>query len=87
MTPITERTFEYTTSTTARSSTFGGTPSRVLSQVDEDTGGLAWHEQYAAEQDQDEEEEELVHRGVAEEEADGRADNECVAPPWNCDEN
>ncbi|KAJ6494818.1 hypothetical protein C8R47DRAFT_1117332 [Mycena vitilis] len=52
MTPITERTFEYTTSTTARSSTFGGTPSRVLCQVDEDedTGGsAAWRaEQYAA---------------------------------------
>ncbi|KAJ7475839.1 hypothetical protein FB451DRAFT_1366515 [Mycena latifolia] len=52
MTPITERTFEYT-STTARSSTFGGTPSRVLGQVeeDEDTGGSAasWHdERYAA---------------------------------------
>ncbi|KAF7330547.1 hypothetical protein MVEN_02494400 [Mycena venus] len=48
MTPITERTFEYTTSTTARSSTFGGTPSRVLGQVDEDTGS-SWHdEQYAA---------------------------------------
>ncbi|KAF8206469.1 hypothetical protein K438DRAFT_1756489 [Mycena galopus ATCC 62051] len=49
MTPITERTFEYTTSTTARSSTFGGTPSRVLGQVDEDMEGGDWHdEQYAA---------------------------------------
>ncbi|KAJ7931504.1 hypothetical protein B0H13DRAFT_1958507, partial [Mycena leptocephala] len=75
MTPITERTFEYTTSTTARSSTFGGTPSRVLGQVDEDedTGGsAAWRdEQYAADaaeqlvaelQDQDEDyDEELPH--------------------------
>ncbi|KAJ7127002.1 hypothetical protein C8R44DRAFT_701920 [Mycena epipterygia] len=53
MTPITERTFEYT-STTARSSTYGGTPSRVLGRVgeDEDTGGSAasWRdEQYATE--------------------------------------
>ncbi|KAJ7227179.1 hypothetical protein GGX14DRAFT_418477 [Mycena pura] len=51
MTPITERTFEYT-STTARSSTFGGTPSRVVGQVeeDEDTRGSAvsWRgERYA----------------------------------------
>ncbi|KAJ7707720.1 hypothetical protein B0H17DRAFT_529003 [Mycena rosella] len=72
MTPITERTFEYT-STTARSSTFGGTPSRVLGQVEEDehTGGssgsaASWRdEHYAANaaerlaaelQEQDEEE-------------------------------
>ncbi|KAJ7170679.1 hypothetical protein C8R43DRAFT_915864 [Mycena crocata] len=53
MTPITERTFEYT-NTTARSSTFGGTPSRILGQVNEDdnTGGSAasWrNQQYAAE--------------------------------------
>ncbi|KAJ7158765.1 hypothetical protein C8R46DRAFT_1110203 [Mycena filopes] len=66
MTPITERTFEFT-STTARSSAFGGTPSRVLGQVDEDedTGG-SWRDQqhatHAAErlaaelQDEDEEE-------------------------------
>ncbi|KAJ7650283.1 Mad3/BUB1 homology region 1-domain-containing protein [Roridomyces roridus] len=52
MTPITERTFEYT-STTTRSSVFGGTPSRVLGQVDEgdDTGGSAasWRDaRYAA---------------------------------------
>ncbi|KAJ7773262.1 hypothetical protein B0H16DRAFT_143373 [Mycena metata] len=48
MTPITERTFEFT-STTARSSTFGGTPSRVLGQVDEDddTGGSWRDQQYA----------------------------------------
>ncbi|KAJ7274424.1 hypothetical protein B0H12DRAFT_1088678 [Mycena haematopus] len=51
MTPITERTFEYTTSTLARSSAFGGTPSRVLGQVDEDSEGSAaeWRDdQYAA---------------------------------------
>ncbi|KAJ7756400.1 hypothetical protein DFH07DRAFT_1060808 [Mycena maculata] len=51
MTPITERTFEYT-STTARSSIFGGTPSRVLGQLDEDdnTGGSAasWRDAHNA---------------------------------------
>ncbi|KAK7033099.1 hypothetical protein R3P38DRAFT_2920697 [Favolaschia claudopus] len=45
MTPITERTFEYTTSTTARSSTFGGTPSRVLGQVDEEGSGGSWRDE------------------------------------------
>ncbi|KAJ7066952.1 hypothetical protein C8F01DRAFT_1341160 [Mycena amicta] len=51
MTPITERTFEYTMST-ARSSTYGGTPSRVLAQLPEDednTGGSRVDERYAAE--------------------------------------
>ncbi|KAJ7104167.1 hypothetical protein B0H15DRAFT_808841 [Mycena belliarum] len=51
MTPITERTFEYT-NTTTRSSTFGGTPSRVLGQVQEDehTGGSAasWRDEHYA---------------------------------------
>ncbi|KAJ7494723.1 hypothetical protein B0H11DRAFT_1802225 [Mycena galericulata] len=51
MTPITERTFEYT-STTARSSTFGETPSRVLGQVDEgnDTrdSAASWRDEHYA---------------------------------------
>ncbi|KAJ7364009.1 hypothetical protein DFH08DRAFT_730369 [Mycena albidolilacea] len=68
MTPITERTFEFT-STTARSSTFGGTPSRVLGQVDEDAE-VSWHDEHHAaaaaerlvaelQEDDDEEEEPL----------------------------
>ncbi|KAF7374916.1 hypothetical protein MSAN_00377700 [Mycena sanguinolenta] len=46
MTPITERTFEFTTSTIARS-TLGGTPSRVLGRVNEDMED--WHDEDHAE--------------------------------------
>ncbi|KAF7312279.1 hypothetical protein MIND_00240900 [Mycena indigotica] len=49
MTPITERTFEYTMNSTARSSAFGETPSRVLTQLpeDDDNGGsrMLWRDE------------------------------------------